>query len=150
MCMCVVNTFIQMKLCRVFVLTIYIFIYILDIHYRRHRFINTEIPIPPYQKHFCIEKLIKKNTRIHARKQNTHAYTYKQNHTHTTTKSTHNIAYIYMIDYKETRDIVSIEENRQLQTGTSAEVLSATRKNHFYKIKFKKKTQKNTTQMRLY
>lgn len=47
-----------------------------------------------------------------------------------------------MIDYKETRDIVSIEENRQLQTGTSAEVLSATRKNHFYKIKFKKKTQK--------
>lgn len=52
-----------------------------------------------------------------------------------------------MIDYKETRDIVSIEENRQLQTGTSAEVLSATSKNHLYKIKLKKKkNKKNTTQ----
>lgn len=49
-----------------------------------------------------------------------------------------------MIDYKETRDIVSIEENRQLQTGTSAEVLSATSKNHLYKIKLKKKKKNNT------
>lgn len=56
-----------------------------------------------------------------------------------------------MIDYKETRDIVSIEENRQLQTGTSAEVLSATSKNHLYKIKLKKKkTKKIQHKMRLY
>lgn len=49
-----------------------------------------------------------------------------------------------MIDYKETRDIVSTEENRQLQTVISAEVLSAPSKNHLYKIKLKKKIQNKT------
>lgn len=44
-----------------------------------------------------------------------------------------------MNDYKETRDIVSTEENRQLQTVISAEVLSSRSKNHLYKIKLKNK-----------
>lgn len=119
MCMCVVNTFIQIKLCRVFVLTkyiyIYLHIYILDTHYHHRLFINIEIPIPPLQKHFCIEKLIKKkHAYTHENKTHTRIHIQTKPQTHTTTKSTHNIAYIYMIDYKETRDIVSIEENRQL------------------------------------
>lgn len=56
---------------------------------------------------------------------------------------------MYMIDYKETRDIVSTEENRQLQTVISAEVLSGTSKNHLYKIKFKKQNTKQN-KLRLY
>lgn len=140
-----------MKLCRVFV-KIYIYIYSPYHHHyrRRRRFINIEIPIPTYQKHFCIEKLIQKHS--HTRTETKHTRIHIQTKTHTTTKPTHNIAYIYMIAYKETRDIVSIKENRQLQTGTSAEVLSATSKNHLYKIKLNKKTKKkkNTKKLRLY
>lgn len=128
MCMCVVYINIY-EIVPCFCLNIFS---IFHHHYRRRRrrrFINIEISpfLHTEKKTFLYRKTNSKNTRIHARKQNTriHTQTKKHTHTHATTKPTHNIAYIYMIDYKETRDIVSIEENRQLQTGISAEVLSA-------------------------